>query len=537
MKTNYPIFLLIFLNSLIYSQVSTEWVGIYSRLPQSVNSPKDIVSDNDNNVFVTGSTRSQGYGSEKFVVIKYSPVGIQEWVRVLPGFGIGQSIAIDSDGFIIAGGQMKDTFNIPDDYCVVKLDQSGNILWLSRYDGPLQHFDYGEYMIIDSSNNIYITGTSSDTVTYYATIKYSPDGLQQWAKRYKFRNGGGLNSPVRLALDISGNLYLSAHQLFAVTDEDFLLVKYDNNGNQIWTRNYNSPGDSTDYCVNIAVDETGNIIVAGLTNAFGLFICKYNRDGDLVWSTPYLSGNYYYGSPSQMVIDSYSNIYIAGQVNSQNYGNILVVKYDSNGSKLWEKSYNGSDNQDEKANDIVIDKNGFIISTGYIVNSNANHADYFTVKLDPAGNQLWSTTYNAPLSSGDVAYCLTATNSNKIVVSGQSSILPLYTTSITTIQYGETIGIDPVSSEIPFSFGLFQNFPNPFNPETVIKYHLPKDVKINIRIFDYMGREVTAIVSNKFTKAGSYEIIWNASEYASGVYFYRIDAGEYYSAKKMVLLK
>jgi hypothetical protein len=276
MKSKIPIILLFFFQT-IYSQIGTEWVGVYSRLPQSHNYPNDIVSDSNNNIFVTGFTRNQGYGSEKFVIIKYSPTGNQEWVKILPGFGIGKSIAIDRNGYVIAGGEMKDTFSVPEDYCVVKLDQNGNIQWLSRYDGPLYHYDYGEHMIIDSNNNIYITGISSDTVTYYATVKYNTNGIQQWAKRYKFRNGGGLNTPVRLALDNIGNLYLAAHQLFNTTYEDYLLIKYDNNGNQLWSRNYNS--QVIQLIIVSVFSRYCSMLFTGSTNAFGMFTCKYDPEG------------------------------------------------------------------------------------------------------------------------------------------------------------------------------------------------------------------------------------------------------------------
>ncbi len=96
---------------------------------------------------------------------------------------------------------------------------------------------------------------------------------------------------------------------------------------------------------------------------------------------------------------------------------------------------------------------------------------------------------------------------------------------------------------IPAQFMLSQNYPNPFNPSTTIKYALPKDVKVVIRIYDILGREVQTLV-NEFKKAGYYEVKFNGSNFASGVYFYRIEVrqagsstGEFVVSKKMVLLK
>lgn len=97
--------------------------------------------------------------------------------------------------------------------------------------------------------------------------------------------------------------------------------------------------------------------------------------------------------------------------------------------------------------------------------------------------------------------------------------------------------ISKVNSQIPTVFALYQNYPNPFNPATKIKYDLPKNTNVTIKIYDILGREVTTLVRNEFKQAGRYEVSWNANNYASGVYFYRIEAGSFVSAKKMVLIK
>jgi len=97
-------------------------------------------------------------------------------------------------------------------------------------------------------------------------------------------------------------------------------------------------------------------------------------------------------------------------------------------------------------------------------------------------------------------------------------------------------------SNIPTVYRLSQNYPNPFNPVTKINYDLPKDAKVNIVIYDILGREVKRLVNNELKTAGTYIIDFNASNYASGVYFYRIEAEEsggnkFVDSKKMVLLK
>jgi hypothetical protein len=92
------------------------------------------------------------------------------------------------------------------------------------------------------------------------------------------------------------------------------------------------------------------------------------------------------------------------------------------------------------------------------------------------------------------------------------------------------------AAEIPREFALFQNYPNPFNPTTTIRYDVSRPGLVQVKVYDLMGREVTELVNDQHP-AGSYSIIWNAQGFASGVYYYRITAGDFVSVRKLVLMK
>jgi photosystem II stability/assembly factor-like uncharacterized protein len=114
-------------------------------------------------------------------------------------------------------------------------------------------------------------------------------------------------------------------------------------------------------------------------------------------------------------------------------------------------------------------------------------------------------------------------------------------TIIKTTTGGEPIGIKQIGREIPKSFSLFQNYPNPFNPTTSIKYSLKEDVNVNIAVYNILGQTVKTLI-NEFQQAGYKELIWDGSndnglEVASGIYIYKIIAGDYINSKKMLLLK
>ena len=101
---------------------------------------------------------------------------------------------------------------------------------------------------------------------------------------------------------------------------------------------------------------------------------------------------------------------------------------------------------------------------------------------------------------------------------------------------GNPVGIININSEIPNEFSLGQNYPNPFNPATKIKFELRNTSFTNLVIYDGLGREVETIV-NEQLNAGSYKADWNASNFPSGVYFYKLTTGDFSKTNKMLLIK
>jgi len=101
------------------------------------------------------------------------------------------------------------------------------------------------------------------------------------------------------------------------------------------------------------------------------------------------------------------------------------------------------------------------------------------------------------------------------------------------------IGINPISSEVPKSFSLSQNYPNPFNPSTKIRFEIPSGKSVAqtfLSVYNALGQEITTLV-NEHLKPGIYSVDWNAANYPSGVYFYKLSAGDFSETKKMVLIK
>jgi hypothetical protein len=100
----------------------------------------------------------------------------------------------------------------------------------------------------------------------------------------------------------------------------------------------------------------------------------------------------------------------------------------------------------------------------------------------------------------------------------------------------EPIGIKPISNNVPGQFVLYQNYPNPFNPSTKIKFDIPKQSEVKIIVFDILGREVTTLV-NEQLKPGTYNVVFDGSNYSSGVYYYTLNINFFNQTKRMVLIK
>jgi CubicO group peptidase (beta-lactamase class C family) len=155
-----------------------------------------------------------------------------------------------------------------------------------------------------------------------------------------------------------------------------------------------------------------------------------------------------------------------------------------------------------------------------------------------SGHGLWGhtggdngVTTQMWISENDTTGVISLANTNLSISNMQMIVNRLIDESHTFI-----VGVNDPTADIPKQFQLMQNYPNPFNPSTTISYSLPKSATVTIKIFNALGQEV-ALLENERKDAGNYQTTWNAFSTPSGVYFYRLQAGEYLETKKMILVK
>jgi hypothetical protein len=107
------------------------------------------------------------------------------------------------------------------------------------------------------------------------------------------------------------------------------------------------------------------------------------------------------------------------------------------------------------------------------------------------------------------------------------------------IKYGRYKVVSTIKNDYPYlpkNYALYQNYPNPFNPSTIIRYSIPKTCYVLLKVYNILGKEVATLVNQEKT-TGNYEINFYANNLSSGVYFYRIQAGNFTDTKKFVLLR
>src|SRR2546423_1111853 len=145
-------------------------------------------------VYVTGWSDAAPNGGADYAAIKYNSAGEQQWVARYDGPGhaldAAYAIAVDAwDNVYVTG--YSDGMGTEADYATIKYDSAGQQQWVARYDGPVSRFDEAAAIAIDGSGNVYVTGISLglDTVIDFVTVKYDTLGQEQWVARYN--NGGG----------------------------------------------------------------------------------------------------------------------------------------------------------------------------------------------------------------------------------------------------------------------------------------------------------------------------------------------------------
>jgi hypothetical protein len=270
------------------------------------------------------------------------------------------------------------------DYMTIKYDSMGDTLWLRIYNHAANNNDVATGLAVDQYGNAYVTGRSWDYVTQddYLTIKYDANGNEVWIARHNgvADSADGANDVV---VDSSGNVYIAGSSWFPGSGNDIVTIKYDVSGDTIWTRRYSGSGNSDDNPTKILADISGNVYVTGYSRETTIDYCtiKYDSNGNQLWVRTYdgLSSNV--DRAHAMAIDDSGNVYITGEsINSGIDNDYATIKYSSNGAQIWVAYYDGPANSHDRAYALALDDNGYVYVTGESFGGPGAYMDYLTIK-------------------------------------------------------------------------------------------------------------------------------------------------------------
>lgn len=526
-----------------FSQVVEEWVTRYNGLGNSGDTPRTIAVDDSSNVYVSGDSYGIGSNSD-YAAVKYNSLGNELWVARYNGPGNHEdrpfSMTIDDSGNVYLTGTSLGS-GTSYDYATVKYSSSGVEQWVARYDGPDSEQDRANAIAVDGSGNIYVTGYSFGNTTDrdYATVKYNSSGMQAWEARY---NGPAdtVDAGNSIAVDDSGNVFVTGYSIGLDGNYDFATIKYNSIGQQRWVQRYNGPANREDRAVSIAVDDSGYIYVTGRsygdTTDSDWATIKYSSDGVVQWTAIYNGSLNSLDSPNKIVIDDLCNVYVtgSGSYNSGDGEDFTTIKYNSSGEEQWISTYNGQNTFRDVSNSIALDGMGNVYVTGRTWVTQLDY-DFATIKYNSSGQEQWVAIYNGPGAGDDWASSISTDASGNAYVTGWSEGVGTGY-DFATIKYSSTTGVKTLSNDPPSEYALLQNFPNPFNPTTTIRWNLPETGLVILKIYDVLGREVSILVNEELS-AGKHEVIFEAIQFSSGVYFYQLKAGDFIQTNKMLLLK
>jgi hypothetical protein len=410
--------------------VDTAWVRRYNGPGNSTDYARAMAVDSSGDVYVTGESWG-GFGTyDDYATIKYYPNGDTAWVRRYNGpedsTDWAYAIALDGSGNVYVTGSSGG--NVTNrDYATIKYKPNGDTAWVRRYNGPGKLWDVATAIAVDGSGNVYVTGYSygSETTNDYATIKYLPNGDTAWVRRYN-GPGNSVDFAFAMVVDDSGNVYVTGWSVGSGADLDYATIKYYPNGDTAWVRRYNGPGNGEDDAYAMAVDGSGNVYVTGVSygngTGYDYATIKYYPNGDTVWVRRYngLADSTDYANA--IAVDGSNNVYVTGRSHgggAYDDDDFTTIRYYPNGDTVWVRRYNGPANSYDYANGITIDDFGNIYVTGCSYGS-GTAGDYATIKYYPDGDTAWVRRYDGPGNSGDGASAIAVDGSGNVFVTGNS---------------------------------------------------------------------------------------------------------------------
>lgn len=563
------IFFFVFFSSLVNAQSNWLW-GRSSDTPHGA-SIQGSASDDSGNVYLTGSFTDTiafgpytltGASTNCFYLVKYNSAGTVIWARTVPAndFVIGYAVACDKSLNVFVTGTFKASMAVfgPDtltnspgvttDIFLAKFSSNGTPLWAKSFGGAQSESVFS--ICCDLAGNAYFTGGFSTSQVQFGSYtlqnfssasiylaKSDPAGTILWANAGKDMLFNGNSSGISVCYGGLGNIYLAANgggpwiafgndTIFNphYTSGQFLLVKFDAQGNFIWGKC--SPDDSGIIAYDMAVDNQENAYITGrfedTTYTFGSIV---------------LFNSYFNNPNNQWISDA-----------------MFLVKYDSSGTVAWALAPGGDSDPTGTSVEMDIYDNVYVCgmmglpAPNFVVfgndtllpnYNNVNDRSAFLVAFDPQGNELDATVTRV---GGQYSSFLAADRtSNAMYFSGYAFTWGIFGPD--TLQ-GVSIPVyvfvakwhcapASVNQLSPLAALPVSVYPNPSNGAMTISFELDQPDEVQVSVLDMQGR-MLFIFPEKNYAAGKYNLPLDLGEIPSGMYLLRLNAGSGISRQVIV---
>lgn len=357
------------------SPVVENWAAVRKTVTDETGNA--VAADASGNAYVV--TTMTDLPTPSILLTKYDPSGKELWSyrHDGPGSDFANGVAVNDAGEVFVAGSLADTA-----YLVLKVNPSGELIWEKAYPAGT-YCAYANAIALGADGSIYVAGYSDADHVRVLTAKLSPEGDELWRHLYDSPIDAWAND---VAVDASGNVYVAGTEGGTPDyDYDYLLMKYSPSGQLLWVKKEDG-GTMSDQWEGLALDASGNPYLSG--HRMGMTVTrKYDSSGNMLWSADYDA----WGTPNgyDIAVDGMGRAYVAGSKYNYN-GDILVLCYGPDGRHLWSRTsdsgglpYDGEVmGTTDGAFALALGPSGQIFATGY--SWNGTDYDMLTIEYGTA---------------------------------------------------------------------------------------------------------------------------------------------------------
>lgn len=429
-----------------------------------------------------------------------------------------QAIATPDGGLIITGAS---GINTSYRYMyIVRIGSGGDKLWDLSYNTHSS----GQAVCLTPEDGFIVAGYFEQNGDFHYIVKYDSSGNEVWSRLLNCWGEGALRSIQPLG---QNGYILAGYETGPPGLENILLVRTDLDGDTLWSRIYG--GLLAERAWSARPTSDGGFIVAGWTETYGnggsdFYIIKTDSNGDSIWARTY-GGEWNEEARDIMETPDGGFVFCGKRAESNDEPDYYLMKIDAQGDSVWAYVYHGFSAVHRVVHSFIQTQDGGYALIGY---NDLGFIDIF--KTDSEGDSLWSISYmNHPVIRNK-ARTIIQTDDGGYYLCGFYQDIWLARLS------PEMTGIEEEIISLPGQIVLHQNYPNPFNVSTSISFTLSEPQDIVLSIYDLLGRKVS-VLADGYYDPGIYIITYGAGNLTSGIYFYKLKAGDISEMKSMILLK